>query len=135
MKKKSHGTERTADGKTSTEDRLPERAGGAATAGVGVARKVAHLTPGERVARGRLRVTRFPGPARAGRSRPSTDPTLLRCSRSRRKPGARAGADPVRPDAGLPVHLLPRCGADHGGRSGAPPHSGLMVQLCGDAHL
>ena len=33
--------------------------------------------------------------------------------------GAGAGADPLRPDAGLPVRFLPRRGADHGGGSGA----------------
>ena len=33
-------------------------------------------------------------------------------------PGARAGADPLRPDAGVAVHVLPGRGADHGGRSG-----------------
>ena len=36
---------------------------------------------------------------------------------------------------GLAVHLLPRRGADHGGRPGADPASGVTVQLCGDAHL
>jgi hypothetical protein len=41
------------DGKTSMADSLAERGGGAATSGAGVARKVAHLTPGERVARGK----------------------------------------------------------------------------------
>ena len=47
-----------------------------------------------------------------------------------RDPGARAGAHPLRPDAGVAVHLLPRRGADHGRRSGrhAPlgdHHAGL----------
>ena len=50
--------------------------------------------------------------------------------------GARAGADPLRPDAGLAVHLLPGRGADHGLATWpATPSSGLHAQICGDAHL
>ena len=36
---------------------------------------------------------------------------------------------------GLAVHVLPGRGADHGGRPGGDPASGVTVQLCGDAHL
>jgi hypothetical protein len=57
------------------------------------------------------------------------------CSNGRRQPGARAGADPVRADAGLAVHLLPRCRPGHGGRPGRHADHRLRAQLCGDAHL
>jgi Uncharacterized protein conserved in bacteria (DUF2252) len=53
MKKKSPHAKRTVNGETSPEDSLRGRGDGAATLRVGVARKVAHLTPGERVARGK----------------------------------------------------------------------------------
>ena len=57
----------------------------------------------------------------------------LRSARSRRVaggaggfPGARAGADPLRADAGVAVHVLPRRGLPDGGRSGrrAPDRAG-----------
>ena len=35
----------------------------------------------------------------------------------------------------LAVHVLPRRGADHGGRPGRHPATGFQVQCCGDAHL
>ena len=70
-------------GKSSVEDSLPVRGTQLPHSRAGVVRKVAHLTPEERVARGRRRVTRFPGPAMAAGSRPSTDPTLSGCSSSR----------------------------------------------------
>src|SRR4029450_7333732 len=53
MKKKSPDAKRTANAGTSREDPLPVRGDGAATSGAGFARKVAHLTPGERAARGK----------------------------------------------------------------------------------
>jgi hypothetical protein len=53
MKKKSPDAKRTANAGTSREDPLPVWGDGAASPGAGVARKVAHLTPGERVARGK----------------------------------------------------------------------------------
>ena len=49
--------------------------------------------------------------------------------------GARAGADPVRADARLAVHLLPRRRGDHGVRPRDHAALRLDVQLCGDAHL
>jgi len=53
MKKKSRNAKRTVNGEISPADPLMVRGDGAATSGAGVARKVAHLTPGERVARGK----------------------------------------------------------------------------------
>ena len=69
MKKKSPDAKRTANAGTSREDPLPVRGDGAASSSTGVARKVAHLTPGSVPPEGRRRVTRFPGPAMAGGSR------------------------------------------------------------------
>ena len=43
---------------------------------------------------------------------------------------------PAPTDGRLPVELLPGCGGRHGRRPRQRgPHSGLDVQLCGDAHL
>ena len=60
MKKKSRDTERNANAGTLPEDPLPVRGDGAATSSAGVARKVAHLTPGERVARGKAASNEVP---------------------------------------------------------------------------
>ena len=84
MKKKSRDVKRALDGEISPEDQLRERRDGAAASGAGVARKVAHLTPGSVSLGERRRVTRFHGPAMAVGSRLSTDPTRSGCSRSRR---------------------------------------------------
>ena len=53
MTKKSRDAKRTVNGEISPAAPLTERGDGAATPSAGVARKVAHLTPGERVARGK----------------------------------------------------------------------------------
>jgi hypothetical protein len=90
MKKKSSERKRAGNGKAAPESPLPGRGDGLARPGAGVARKVTHLTPGERVARGRRRATRFHGPAMAVGSRPPTGPTLSHCSRSRLKAGSRS---------------------------------------------
>ena len=96
--------------------------------------------PGSR-RRERRQRARAPGARRAGRPgsrRPQRDPAR-RARRGdlgrKRDPiglligpgrvaGGRAGADPARPDAGLPVHLLPRRRAADGGRPGAHPRLG-----------
>ena len=82
MKRKSLDAEPTANADTSLKDPDPLQPGSAATADADVARKVAHLTPGERVARGKA--ARNEVPAMAVGSRTSTGPTLLGYSRSRR---------------------------------------------------
>jgi len=87
IRKKSREARPTVNGEISPANPLTERGDGAATSGAGVARKIAHLTPGERVARGKAARNEAPGPAMAVGSRPSTDPTLLGCSRSRRQAG------------------------------------------------
>ena len=53
-----------------------------------------------------------------------------------RRPGPGARADPLRADARLAVHLLPRGGGGDGRRPrGRRRRSGITVQACGDAHL
>ena len=54
---------------------------------------------------------------------------------SGQEPCPRAGADPLRADARLAVHVLSRRGGDHGDGPREDPESGLRVQACGDAHL
>ena len=136
MKKKSHGTERTADGKTSTEDPLPERGGGAATAGVGVARKVAHLTPGERVARGKAARNEVPRSSH-GRWEPAVnrpDPVgLLEEQAVSRVPEL----VPIRYGRMLvsPFTFYRGAALIMAADLAATPNSGLHVQVCGDAHL
>ena len=53
MKKKSRDAKRTVNSEISPADPLPERADGVARTTAAGARKVAHLTPEERVARGK----------------------------------------------------------------------------------
>ena len=94
------------------------------------------LTVEERVARGKAARDQVPRSAHArlelGPDRP--DPVaLLEEQAATARPRARP--DPLRADAGLAVHLLPGRRADHGGRPGGTPRSGVTVQLCGDAHL
>ena len=100
------------------------------------ARRHLHLSVEERVARGKAarpgaeveprEVGAGGGPARPDRAARGAG----------REPGARARSDPPRADARLPVHVLPRRRADHGGRPRADARgSGINVQLCGDAHL
>ena len=68
-----------------------------------------------------------------------TDRRARRSGGAARAPGADAGAraraDPLRPDAGLAVRVLPRRGDDHGERPRLYTALGLTVQCCGDAHL
>ena len=102
----------------------------------GAAPAVPHLSVAERVARGKAAREEVPRSSHAvfeplGGSR--------RPGRAARAPGedarAGAGADPLRPDARLAVHVLSRGRADHGQDLAATPRSGLTVQCCGDAHL
>ena len=50
-------------------------------------------------------------------------------------PRARTRADPARPDAGHPLHLLPRRGGVVAADLSRVPVGPCRVQLCGDAHL
>ncbi len=103
----------------------------------GATSPVAHLSPAERAARGKAARTEVP---RASHAEWEPSAVRARPGRAARAAGgdarARAGADPLRADARLAVHVLPRRGADHGVRSRRRrPRSGFHVQLCGDAHL
>ena len=95
-----------------------------------------HLTVDERVAKGKK--ARVKAPRRSheqweqGGGRP--DPVALLAGAGR-VPGAGAGADPLRPDDGVPVHLLPGAALIMASDLSTTADSGLTVQACGDAHL
>ena len=81
-------------------------------------------TPAERAARGKAARRHSPRSAHAAftAARDRADPVV--CSRQQAAtPGAGAGADPVRPDAGLAVHVLPRRRPDHGRRPRRQPRA------------
>ena len=97
---------------------------------------LAHMTPAERAGRGKAARTEVPRESHAAFS-PSPDrPDPIALLEEQARPGCRTGPDPLRPDAGLAVRLLPRRGRCRWPPTWpAPPRSGLRVQLCGDAHL
>ena len=101
------------------------------------AARVEHFSVAERAARGKAARAEVPRKVHA-----NWEPTsfrrapveLLEEQAQSRVPAV--GTDPLRPDAGHPLHLLPRRSVDlMAADLGSTPHSGLMVQLCGDAHL
>ena len=98
--------------------------------------ELGRLTPAERAERGKAARAEVPRESHAVFDPPPDrpDPVAL-LEEQATVAGAGAGADPVGPDDGLPVHLLPRGGAADGQRPGPTPVSGLAVQACGDAHL
>ena len=136
MKKKSPGTERTADGKASTEDALPVRGTELPHSRAGVVRKVAHLTPEECVARGKAARNEVPRSSHGGWepavNRP--DPVVLLeqqgVSRVPELVPIRYGRMLVSPFTFYRGAALIMA-AD----LAATPRSGLPVQVCGDAHL
>ena len=84
MSRKSRVAKRTVNAGTSREDSLLVRGDGAVISGAGVARMVAHLTPGERVARGKAARNEVPRSSH-GRWVPAVNrPDPLGCLRSRR---------------------------------------------------
>ena len=87
--------------------------------------QIDHPTVAERAAAARPRGPTCPCSAHAefdpGQKRP--DPVAL--LRARPDARARAGADPLRADAGLALHLLPRRRPDHGRRPGPADARGL----------
>ena len=78
------------------------------------------------------------GPARVAR-RVGAGPAPPRSGGAAGGAGADAGAgarpDPLRPDARLAVHVLPRRRVPDGSDLASGPRTGLHTQLCGDAHL
>src|SRR5512133_946939 len=136
MKKKSPDAKRTANAGTSREDPLPVRGDGAAISGAGVARKVAHLTPEECVARGKAARNEVPRSSH-GRWEPAVnrpDPVALleeqAVSRVPELVPVRYGRMLVSPFTFYRGAALIMA-AD----LAATPNSGLRVQACGDAHL
>jgi uncharacterized protein (DUF2252 family) len=136
MKRKSLDAEPTANADTSLEDPDPLRAGKAATASADVARKVAHLTPGERVARGKAARNEVPRSSH-GRSEPDVnrpDPVgLLEEQAVTRVPEL----VPIRYGRMLvsPFTFYRGAALIMAADLAATPRSGLNVQICGDAHL
>jgi uncharacterized protein (DUF2252 family) len=124
------------DGKTSMEDSLPERRGRAATSRAGVARKVAHLTPEESVARGKAARNEVPRSSH-GRWEPAVnrpDPVgLLEQQGVSRVPEL----VPIRYGRMLvsPFTFYRGAALIMASDLAATPRSGLPVQVCGDAHL
>ena len=135
MKKKSRD-ERTVNREVSPEDPRPERGNGAATTGAGVARKVAHLTPEERVARGKAARNEVPRTSH-GRWEPAVnrpDPVgLLEEQAVSRVPEL----VPIRYGRMLvsPFTFYRGAALIMAADLAATPRSGLHAQVCGDAHL
>jgi uncharacterized protein (DUF2252 family) len=132
MKKKSLASKRAVNGKTAPEKPLPGRGGGAAP----LARKVAHLTPEERVARGKAARNEVPRSSH-GRWEPAAnrpDPVgLLEEQAASRVPEL----VPIRYGRMLvsPFTFYRGAALIMAADLAATPNSGLRVQVCGDAHL
>ena len=98
-----------------------------------IAPTVEHFTAAERAARGRAARAEAPHEPLDFDTPPDRDPVAI--LEAQASAGARARPDPLRADARLAVHLLPRRRRDHGADLAPTPRAGLKVQLCGDAHL
>jgi uncharacterized protein (DUF2252 family) len=136
MKKKSRDTERTVNAGTLPKNPRPERGDGAAISRAGVARKVAHLTPEECVARGKAARNEVPRSSHGGWepavNRP--DPVdLLEEQAASRVPEL----VPIRYGRMLvsPFTFYRGAALIMASDLAATPRSGLPVQVCGDAHL
>ena len=136
MKRKSLDAEPTANAGSPSEDRDPVRADRTTNAGVGIARKVAHLTPAERVARGKAARNEVPrssqGSWQPDVNRP--DPVgLLEEQAASRVPEL----VPIRYGRMLvsPFTFYRGAALIMAADLAATPRSGLNVQVCGDAHL
>src|SRR4029450_13048330 len=136
MKKKSLDRKRTGSGEAGPESPLPGRGDGLARPGAGVARKVTHLTPGERVARGKAARNEVPRSSH-GSWEPAAnrlDPVaLLEEQAASRVPEL----VPIRYGRMLvsPFTFYRGAALIMAADLAATPNSGLRVQVCGDAHL
>ena len=136
MKRKSIDTGRTVNRGVSPGGSLHERGDGVATAGAAGARKVAHLTPGERAARGKAARNEVPRSSH-GRWEPAVnrpDPVkLLEEQAVTRVPEL----VPIRYGRMLvsPFTFYRGAALIMAADLAATPRSGLHVQVCGDAHL
>jgi uncharacterized protein (DUF2252 family) len=132
MKKKSPASKRTVNRETAPEKPLPERGDRTAP----LARKVAHLTPEERVARGKAARNEVPRSSH-GRWEPAAnrpDPVgLLEEQAASRVPEL----VPIRYGRMLvsPFTFYRGAALIMAADLAATPRSGLHAQICGDAHL
>jgi uncharacterized protein (DUF2252 family) len=137
MKKKSLARKRTGNGKAGPESTtLPQRGDGLARPGAGVARKVTHLTPGERVARGKAARNEVPRSSHGSWAPAANrlDPVdLLEKQAASRVPEL----VPIRYGRMLvsPFTFYRGAALIMAADLAATPNSGLRVQVCGDAHL
>jgi uncharacterized protein (DUF2252 family) len=136
MKRKSIDTRRTVNREVSPGDSLYERGDGAATSGAAAARKVAHLTPEERAARGKAARNEVPRSSH-GHWEPAVnrpDPVeLLEEQAVTRVPEL----VPIRYGRMLvsPFTFYRGAALIMAADLATTPRSGLHVQVCGDAHL
>jgi uncharacterized protein (DUF2252 family) len=136
MKKKSVASKRTGNGETAPANPLQGRGDGAVRPGTGVARKITHLTPAERVARGKAARNEAPRSSH-GRWEPAAnrpDPVaLLEEQAESRVPEL----VPIRYGRMLvsPFTFYRGAALIMAADLAATPNSGLRVQVCGDAHL
>ena len=136
MKKKSVASKRTGNGEAAPETSLPARGDGVARPGTGVARKITHLTPEERVALGKAARNEVPRTSH-GRWEPAAnrpDPVaLLEEQAASRVPEL----VPIRYGRMLvsPFTFYRGAALIMAADLAATPRSGLHAQICGDAHL
>jgi uncharacterized protein (DUF2252 family) len=136
MKRKSIDTRRTVNREVSPGDSLYERGDGVATSGAAAARKVAHLTPEERAARGKAARNEVPRSSH-GHWEPAVnrpDPVeLLEEQGVTRVPEL----VPIRYGRMLvsPFTFYRGAALIMAADLATTPRSGLHVQVCGDAHL
>jgi uncharacterized protein (DUF2252 family) len=136
MKKKSLDTKQIVNREISPGDAVHERGDGAGTAAASVARKVVHLTPGERVAWGKAARNEVPRSSH-GRWEPAVsrpDPVeLLEEQAATRVPEL----VPIRYGRMLvsPFTFYRGAALIMAADLAATPRSGLHAQICGDAHL
>jgi uncharacterized protein (DUF2252 family) len=136
MKRKSIDTRRTVNREVSPGDSLYERGDGVATSGAAAARKVAHLTPEERAARGKAARNEVPRSSH-GHWEPAVnrpDPVeLLEEQAVTRVPEL----VPIRYGRMLvsPFTFYRGAALIMAADLATTPRSGLHVQVCGDAHL
>ena len=130
------GDEPHGDPATEQADGTASNGGGDGRPRRAPARRVEHLSMDERAAAGKAARAEV-GRGVHGEWEPAADRPdpvdLLEEQGEHARAGARA--DPLRADAGVAVHVLPRRRVPDGVRPRRRAAHGLDVQLCGDAHL
>ena len=136
MKEKLSGGKRTAEGMSSPEKPSAVRVAAIGKTGGAPARKVAHLTPEERAARGKAARNEVPRSSH-GTWEPATD-DLTRSALLEEQAASRVPElVPIRYGRMLvsPFTFYRGAALIMAADLAATPHSGLHVQVCGDAHL